>query len=285
MLYRISDIIILTLFVHLFVGCDYLDGSKRVDMRIEAAGVVSASYDRPAEVVIGAVGFHSNTCVSRNAEVSATREGNNINLTAKKKIPSVPSLCGDAETQAYGEVTMKNLKVGEYKIMDDNSHELGRFRIEEHAVYVDIEPIINGFIVAPLDSGELEDTSYYVKASIGIEEAYAFEDCIPPRTVLWSAPEKTEGITYVDIKRVVPDDDPYCGVISLYQPTEAYGSIHNTEIYLGLFSAAGSHSVVINGMNYLFDIPLQVDWENIGQIMIPPKTDAATPMRDAISLH
>lgn len=284
MLYRISDIIILTLFVHLFTGCDFLDGSKDVDMRIEAAGVVSASYDRPAEVVIGAVGFHSNTCVSRNAKVSATREGNNINLTAKMEIPFVPSLCGDAETQAYGEVTMKNLKVGEYKIMDDNSRELGRFRIEEHAVYVDIEPIINGFIVAPLDSGELEDTSYYVEASIGIEEVYASDDCIPPRTVLWSVPEKTEGVTYVDIRRVVPDDAPYCGVISLYQPTEAYRFIHNAEVYLGLFSA-GSHSVVISGMNYLFHIPLQVNWEGIERIMIPPKTDAATPMRDARSLH
>ncbi len=282
MLSRISDIIILTLFVHLFTGCDSLDGSKDVDMWIEAAGIVSVSDDRPAEVVIGAVGAHSNTCVSRNVEVSATREGNDINLTAKMEIPFFPSLCGDAVTGVYGEVTLKNLKMGEYKILDDSSRELGRFRIEEYAAYVDIEPIINGFIISrPVfrDNDELEDTSYFVKASIGIEEVHETGcELIIPRTVLWTDREDTEAVINIDIKRRVPNADSPCGVISLYQPTEVYGAwIHNTEIHLGLFSA-GTHRVVIDGMNYIFEIPLQVDWERIQQIIIPPKMDAATPM-------
>lgn len=277
MSYRMSDIIILTLFVHLLTGCDSLDGSKDVDMWIEAAGVVSVSDDRPAEVVIGAVGVNSNTCVNRNGEVYATREGNNIRLTAKMEVPVGPSLCGAMITYVYGEVTVKNLKVGEYKILDDSSRELGRFRIEANLAYVDIEPIVNGFIVSPMfrDNEEFEDTSYYVEASIGIEEFHEIVCETIPRTVLWTDRGGTEAVISVDIKRVVPNAaDSSCGVISISQPTEAYYSsqIHNTEIYLGLFSA-GSHSVVINGMNYIFDIPLQVDWKGIKRIMVPPKTD------------
>ena len=289
MLSRVRSIIILTLFVHLFAGCDYLDGDKDVEMWIEAAGVVSVSYDRPAKVVIGAVGVHSNTCVrSRNAEVYATREDNNIHLTAKKGIPYIPSLCGSTVTGVYGEVTLKNLKVGEYKILDDTSRELGRFRIEENRAFVDVKPIINGFIVSPIfrDNDELEDTSYSVSASIGIEEVHEVGcDLIVPRTILRRDLKETEPVINIDIRRVVPNVDSPCGVISFYQPPEDYGTwTYNTEIYLGVFSA-GSHSVVLSGMNYLFDIPLQVDWEGIKQIIIPPKTDAATPMREAGSLH
>ena len=287
MLSRISGIIILMLFVRLFTGCDYLDGSKDVDMWIEAAGVVSVSRDRPADVVIGAVGSHRNTCVGRNPEVYATREGNNIHLTAKKEIPTAFSMCGEAVTYVYGEVTMENLKVGEYKILDDTSHELGRFRIEEHAAYVDIEPIINGFIVSPIfrDTEELEETFYSVEVSIGIEIHEKSCDLPTPRIRLWTDREETEGVISIDIKRVVPNVDSPCGVISLYEPTKYYGSwIHNTEIYLGAFSA-GSHSVVISGMKYLFDIPLRVDWVDIEEIIVPPKTDAATPMENAVSLH
>ncbi|MDE0467645.1 MAG: hypothetical protein OYL97_11350 [Candidatus Poribacteria bacterium] len=281
-MHRMSGVIILTLLVHLFTGCDYRDGWEDVGMEIEAAGVVSVSDDRPAEVVIGAVGVNMNTCVDPNAKVYATREGNNIYLTATMERPSGPVGCFQAETDVYGEVTMKNFKVGEYKILADISSELGRFRIEENAAYVDIEPIINGFIVYPMRPDE--DTSYYVEASIGIEEAHEIVCDLIPRTTLWTV---RSGDLNFDIRRIVPKNaGSSCGIISLGQPNDiGYTSwTHNTEIYLGVFSA-GSHSVVIDGMNYLFDIPLQVDWGSIERIMIPPKTDAATPRTDARSLH
>ena len=96
-MYRISSIIISTVCVIFFMGCDYLDGHKDEGMGIHAVVIASVSSDRPAEVVIGAYGEHHNTCVS-GAKVYANRDGNKIYLTAKKEIPLGPGGCGDAIT-------------------------------------------------------------------------------------------------------------------------------------------------------------------------------------------
>ena len=115
-------------------------------------------------------------------------------------------VCGSMVTGVYGEVTLKNLDVGEYIILDEEAKrvfnisgeddyssfgfggELGRFRIEPGAAYMEIKPAefyIRGpyFLgdnqsteldvdLSPIvpDSGELEDTSYQVKADIDIGE-------------------------------------------------------------------------------------------------------------------
>ncbi len=289
----LSRFIILTLIFGLFAGCDFLD-EQDAGMFIQTAGVVSTSMDRPserdtiAEVVIGAFSANPNTCVGK-LKVSADREGNNIYLTAEKETSLVSGLvfgaCGDAVTEVYGEVTVKNLEVGEYKILDDNSRrELGRFRIEPtwpwaYMVHVDVDAIITEFIASP---SPIDPDNYSVHAMLHIAELYE-PHCYPlPRLILRTDTEEIEDVINVNIECSVPYIDPGCAVmVNSYPHTEEpsyprYRYEYNTEVYLGVFSA-GSHSVVINGngRNYLFDIPSGID-EGIQFWKIFPKATSRT---------
>ena len=244
-----------------------MDGHKDGDMFIQTAGVVSTSRDISSEretiakVVIGAFGAHSNTCTG-NLKVSADREGTNIYLTAKMEKTLLLGLCGSAVTEVYGEVTVKNLEVGEYRIQDDNSRELGRFRIKEEGVYtvvVDVDPIVSVFIVSPTDPDD--PNTYVVEAIIRIAEIYE-PHCHPlPRLILrLTDREEIDDVINVNIECVVPSTDPGCAVVvNPYPYTQDTSFPHyrygyNTEIYLGVFPT-GSYRVVINGKDYLFDVP------------------------------
>ena len=251
-MYGIRGITILALFVSLFTGCDSGYESE-VNMSIEVAGIVSISDDRPAKVVIGAFGYHSNTCVNRDGKVYANQSGSDIYLTGRMEI-FVGGECGASVTEAYGEVTVWELEVGEYKIMSGYDSELQRFRIESDAAYVDIDPIIYDFTVSPIvpDSGELEDTSYHVTVSISsVHIAVSEIGCEP---ILKTDIERTGDVINIDLWRVVPNTDSGCDIVIDPFPTPRY----NTEIELGTFSV-GSYKVVINGSDYLFDVPLLND--------------------------
>ena len=254
MLYRISCIIILVLFVDLFTGCDHLDGYKDEDMEIEAASIVSISDDSPAEVVIGAFGSNNDGCVKPYGKVYANRDGNNIHLTGKKEIPLDSGYCNYGIWEVYGEVTVKNLEMGEYKIVGYNSRELQRFRVELDAVYVGIEPIINDFIISPIvpDNIELEYTFYHVKVGISIGGFYEI-GCEP---ILNTDVESTGDIINIDMWCVVPNTDSGCDIVIDPYQTHLIPP-YNTEIDLGTFSV-GSYSVVINGGGYLFHVPLHI---------------------------
>lgn len=282
-MYRISSIIISTVFIIFFLGCDYLDGHKDVDMAIHAVVISSVSSDRPAEVVIGAYGAHYNTCVS-GTKVYANRDGNKIYLTAKKEIPFGLGSCGDAVAELYGEVTVKNLEVGEYIIMEDvvpseyyENYELGRLRVESDAAYMQIKPTKMyadmhnkpyrytdklDVILSPIvpGNGKFEDTVYHVKIMVDIVEFHidmtrVFDEYkVPGCEAIYKADiERTENVINLDIWRLVRHTDSGClinrgiGVLTLWlNATKA-------EIDIGTLSA-GSYTVFIEGVEFYFDV-------------------------------
>ena len=289
MLYRVSGILILAGFVVLFTGCDYLDGHKDKDMPIEVAALVSISDDKPTEVVIGAFGTHSNTCVSSEAKLYASRDGNKIHLTGKMEIPLGPGGCGDAVSAVYGEVTVKNLEVGEYIIEGDwisigytDNYEVGRFRIESDAAYMEVEPIklyslySEGYseppteldvILSPIvpDDGEFEDTSYHVKIVVDIVKLYRdntylpyIDPCYEP--IYKTDIERTGDVINLNIWRLVSTIDSGCTLeMSLGADALAPwdGSI-KAEIDVGIFSP-GLYNVFIKGEEFYFNVPQPID--------------------------
>ena len=287
-MYRISSIIISTVFVIFFAGCDYLDGHKDEGMAIYTASLVSISDDRPAEVVIGAYGEHPNTCVNPEAKVYANLDGNKIYLTAKKEIPIGPGGCGDAVSDVYGEATVKNLEVGEYILIVDNfspkysgtyENEIGRFRIESDAAYMNIKPAeiyakrpepltpLN-VILSPRvpEYGELEDAAYHVKIVVdivgfGIDREYSSDLKKPGCEPIYKTDiERTEDVINLEIWRLVPHAGSRCTLeeIDLRRLSIFYPSTIKAEIDIGTFSA-GSYTVSIKGEKFYFDVPQPID--------------------------
>ena len=281
MFYRVSGILILAGFVVLFIGCDYLDGHKDEYMPIEVAALVSISDDRPAEVVIGAFGTHYNTCVNSEAKVYASRDGNKIHLTAKKEVPLGFGGCGDAVSEVYGEVTVKNLEVGEYIIEGDwinreykDNYEVGRFRIEPDAAYMEIEPIKLyskayrklptelDVIFSPIvpENGESEDTSYHVKIVVDIVELYRDNTYLPDEykdpcyePIYKTDTERTGDVINLNIWRLVSTIDSSC---TLDMSSEAFDLYYGSkaEIDVGIFSP-GLYTVFIKGEEFYFNVP------------------------------
>ena len=280
-MYCISSIIISTVLVIFFMGCDYLDGHKDEGMGIHAVVIASVSSDRPAEVVIGAYGEHHNTCVS-GAKVYANRDGNKIYLTAKKEIPLGPGGCGDALATVYGEVTVKNLEVGEYIIMGDvpsihhKDNELGRLRVESDAAYMQVKPTkmyadMHGkslyrntnkldVILSPIvpGNGKLEDTVYHVKIMVDVVDFH-----IDMTKVFYKVPgceaiykadiERTENVINLDIWRQVRYPDSDCLIDSGIGISTLWLNATKAEIDIGTLSA-GAYTVFIEGVEFYFDV-------------------------------
>ncbi|MCY3721405.1 MAG: hypothetical protein OXG97_04215 [Candidatus Poribacteria bacterium] len=276
-MYRVNGILILAVFIVLFTGCDYLDGYKEENMPITIAGLVSISDDRPAEVVIGAFGSHRNTCVKLEGKVYANRDGNKIYLTGEMEIPLGPGACGQAITDVYGEVAVKNLEVGEYIIEGDSINtEIGRFRIESDAAYMEIEPAKMyskkyskspselDVIFSPTvpDDGEFKDTSYHVKIVVDIVKFYIdnadlldeYKDpCYEP--IYKTDIDRTGDVINLNIWRLVPTIDSGCTLkMSLGADASApwYGSM-KAEIDIGMFSP-GLYTVFIKGEEFYFNV-------------------------------
>ena len=274
-MYRISSIIILTVFVIFFWGCDYLDGHKDADMDIYAVVISSVSSDRPAEVVIGAYGEHHNTCVS-GAKVYANRDGNKIYLTAKKEIPLGLGGCGDAVVDVYEEVTVKNLEVGEYIIMGDapfeyyGDYELGRLRVESDAAYMQIKPTkmyadMHGktypsytdkldVILSPIvpSNGKFEDTVYHVEIMVDIVEFHKYK--VPGCEAIYKADiERTEDVINLDIWRLVRPADSGCLIDQRIGVLTLWLNATKAEIDIGTLSV-GSYTVFIEGVEFYFDV-------------------------------
>ncbi len=288
MLYRVRGMLILAGLTVLFTGCDYLDGYKDEDMPITIAGLVSISNDRPAEVVIGAFGYNNDTCVNSEGKVSANRDGNKIHLTGKMEIPLGPGGCGDAITDVYSEVTVKNLEVGEYIIEGDflhkeykDNYEVGRFRIESDAAYMEVEPIKMyskayskpptelDVILSPIvpDDGEFEDTSYHVKIVVDIVKLYIdnsylldeYKDpCYEP--IYKPDIERTGDVINLNIWRLVSTIDSGCTLemrLGADGLTPWYGSM-KAEVDIGVFSP-GLYTVFIKGEEFYFHVPQPID--------------------------
>ena len=285
-MYRYIGIPILVVLVVCVTGCDYVDGYADEDMTIKAAYLASVSSVRPTEVTIGVIGWHNNTCVSSEAEVYATREGNKIYLSAQKKVSTGPGDCGQAVTGVHGEVTLKNLDVGEYIILgedakrvfnisDENGYssfgfggELGRFRIESGAAYMEIKPAefytvlgddqfteldVNLSPIVP-DSGELEDTSYQVKTAIYIGEFYYDSNCEPIYKI---DIERTANVINLDMWRLIPSIGSDCA-LPIKKNSEIYPELRETQIDIGTFSW-GSYNLYFKGKRYFFSVPHPID--------------------------
>lgn len=280
-MYRISSIIISTVFVIFFIGCDYLDGHKDEEMGIYAAVISSVSNDRPAEVVIGVYGEHNNTCVNSEAKVYANQDGNKIYLTAKKEIPLGPGGCGSAVSAVYGEVTVKNLEVDEYIIMGNvpgKYYELGRFRVEPDAAYMEIrpaemyaktdEPLTKlDIILSPIvpEDGEVENSSYHVKIVVDIVEFYydmttfLEENKVPGCEAIYKTDiERTEDVINLDIWRLVRHAEAGCLIDRGKLPSLLQYLPMKTEIDIGTFSE-GSYTVFIKGEKFYFDVSQPID--------------------------
>ena len=288
-MYRYVGIPILVVLVVCGTGCDYIgDGYANEDMMIKAAYLASVSGVRPAEVTIGAMGWNNDTCVGSEAKVYANRESNKIYLTAQKKVPTSDGYCGQSVTEVHGEVTLKNLDIGEYIILDedakrvfnisdDNDYgsfssggELGRFRIESDAAYMEIKPVEfykPGYYpgddqsteldvsLSPivLDSGELEDTSYQVKAAIYIREFYYDSNCEPIYKI---NTERTANGINLDIWHLIPSIGSGCAL--LIADSELYPVLREIQIDLGTFSW-GSYNLYFKGKRYFFSVPHPTD--------------------------
>ena len=289
-MYRYIGIPILVVLVVCVTGCDYVgDGYADEDMTIKAAYLASVSSVRPAEVTIGAIGWHNSTCVGSEAKVYATREGNKIYLSAQKKVPTGAEVCGASVTGVRGEVTLKNLDVGEYIILDENAKrvfnisddngyssfdfggELGRFRIESDAAYMEIKPA--EFYTKPLylfgddqsteldvnlspivpDSGELEDTSYQVKIAIYIGEFYYNSNCEPIYKI---DIERTVSVINLDMWRLIPSIVSGCDLP--INDRDLYPVLRVIQIDIGTFSW-GSYNLYFKGKRYFFSVPHPTD--------------------------
>lgn len=237
----------------------------------------------PAEVTIGAIGWNNDTCVGTEAKVYASREGKKIYLTAQKKVWIGSGGCGDMVTGVHGEVTLKNLDVGEYIILDEDTKKvfnfsgsssfhsgggvLGKFRIESDAAYMEIkpaefyihrgiyQPTELGVSLSPIvpDSGELEDTSYQVKADIEIGGFHYDSNCEPIYKI---EIERTANVINLDIWRLIRSIDSGCD--SLILDIDLYPWFEYIQIDIGTFSW-GNYNLDFKGKQYFFSVPHPTD--------------------------
>ena len=233
----------------ILAGCGLLYDSE--DMWIETAGILSISDDRPAKVVIGAVGSHSNTCVDIDAKVYAEREGNTIRIWGKNRVPRGPGGCGDAVTETYGEVTVKGLKEGEYKVVTAG-RELFKFRIEKDTSYVMTGPIINHIYVVKKEpvstelAGLSEGSPDPVKVTIGVE---GFFDSKCASDLKTNIGYDSNGDLTVDISGDIPVINSECALI--VNPRQIWNNPkYYTEIELGIFYTDKRIRMFVNGKKF-----------------------------------
>jgi hypothetical protein len=194
------------------------------------------------------LGSHYNTCVDRDAKISADRDGKTIHLTAKMQVYSGFGGCGDAVSDVYGEVTVRNLEVGEYNVMYGD-RELLKFRIAEDAGYVKSRPIVKylEFTMKTVDGVELPYPYYTdsepVQVTMGVV-GYFDSKCVP---YLKTHIERDQwGVIKVDISGEVPIVNNECALmINPYKSHLDPSYSYYAEIDLGTFSV-GKYRIRVN---------------------------------------
>lgn len=250
--YILNLIIFVLCVVFLFTGCDIDEGrDETLGMGIYQAHILSISKDRPATVMIGAIGSHSNTCVNINGTVYAELQGNTIQLNGTYEGCHFGCTCGDLITEVYGEVIVKGLEVGEYKVVSGRQ-ELLQFRIEDDAGYIIMRPIIQPYLIPYTEPSFPTDTPVTLQVS-----GYFRSECKPYlKTEIIErypgAKASTIEIVVVDLYGEVPIDANCLPIINPYEIGNNPQYID--EIELGTFSTIGTYKVVVNGENYYFTI-------------------------------
>ena len=253
--HRIEGIVIFVLFVIVScIGCYrdeiYYRGST-------AIGIVSISEDRPAEVLMSVAGVTEGCGPTPFRNVYADRVENTIFLKATVLESHNGGYTCSAIDELYGEVTVKDLEVGEYKIVANDREHL-RLRIEKETAYVLLKPIIKDITVQMKTSEGIErfdsfqdpwiETAEPVQVTIGVEGYFdygircEFEE-------MTDIAREAEDIN-VDISSEVLIADCIADVSILNG-----GALYDAEIDLGLFGQ-GDYRVNVNGHEVRFSIRL-----------------------------
>lgn len=138
----ISTAIFLTFCLVGFLGCSYDDSEgefETLNMPIKDIEVF-ISEDRPAQVTFRVTGSHNNTCVSPTPNLHQNQEGNTIWIYGTMEVCHFCT-CGAAVTEVYGDISIGELAVGEYKVVSGGV-ELLAFRITNDASFVIRKPVI-----------------------------------------------------------------------------------------------------------------------------------------------
>ena len=260
--HRIEGIVIFVLFVIVScIGCDR-DENEISFAGLIAIGIVSISEDRPAEVLINVAGLGGVGCGPKPfRNVYADRVENTIFLkpTVLKGSGAGGAYTCSAIEELYGEVTVKDLEVGEYRIVANDREHL-RLRIEKETAYVLLKPIIRDITVQIKTSEGIErfdsfqdpwiETAEPVQVTIGVVGYFdygigcEFEE-------MTNIEREAEDIN-VDISSEVLIADCMADIIFI-DGGPGYG--YDAEIDLGLFGP-GDYRVNVNGHEVRFSIQL-----------------------------
>lgn len=251
MLNRIIKIFFVLYIVILLTGCDYY---SNVSTSITDIAIISISDERPADVVIRITGFHRDTCVSQ-PKVYYDRKGNTIQVSAKYNVGGGFGGCGDAETEVYGDVTIRKLEVGKYKIITHDTEQM-QLHIEKDAAYVGTKrtPEDIDIIMKTLDGDELteipDDYSDPVKVILKLTFQSRFT-CEPHHNIQIKRDEL--GVINADIVQVVPIDATCAPVLYPFPFSENYIPLYTTELTLGTY-LSGVYRVNINNWHFTITI-------------------------------
>lgn len=256
--HRIGSIVIFVLFVIVScIGCYsdeiYYRGST-------AIGIVSISEDRPAEVLMSVFGVLIGCGPAPFRNVYADRVENTIFIKPTVLEDHGGGYTCSAIDEFYGEVTVKDLEVGEYRIVANDREHL-RLRIEKETAYLLLKPLIGDITVQMKTSEGIErfdsfqdpwiETAEPVQVTIGVEGYFDYG--IRCEFEEMTDIEREAGDINVDISGKVLSTDCSQNVNIL----EGQGSRYNAEIDLGLFGP-GDYRVNVNGYEVQFSIRLPV---------------------------
>ncbi len=250
------------------IGCDKIGGEDEIDFYgpiwIES---ICISKDRPAEVLIGVNGLGGTGCGNRSFKnIYVDRVENTINIRPTTTIDS-DLRSGEVTCSAiddfYGEVTLKDLDVGEYEITltrvqglrlrieKETASALLRPRIEINTVEMKTSEGIQRFDSFP---DPLRETTETVQVTIHVEGFFAFGSHFetPPKITYITPPK----ITYrggADISIAISGEVGFADCMQDRNLTRL--PHYDAEIDLGLFEA-GDYRVHINGDEVQFSIRL-----------------------------
>ena len=240
------------------IGCDTIYEDEIYYRGSTAIGIVSISENRPAEVLMRVSGVTEGCGPVPFKNVYADRVENTIFLkpTVLEGSGAGGGYTCSAIYELYGEVTVKALEVGEYKIVANEREHLW-LRIEKETTAIFLKPMIRDVTVQMKTSEgiELFDSLFSdepVQVTIGVEGYFdsgihcEFED-----------PSK---MTYIEREAEDINVDIFSEVRSTDCMRDIYildgGPGYEAEIDLGIF-AAGDYRVNVNGHEIQFSIRLR----------------------------
>ncbi len=283
--HRIRRIVIFVLFVIVScIGCDkifedevYYHGATIEEAFTCISVDRPVEVDRPAEVLIRLSGFAASSgCTDRPFEnIYVDRVENRISLkpTVIKRLLTGWGATCSAVVYYRGEVTLKDLEVGEYEIWANDSEPL-RLRIEEETASVLLRPLITITMVEMKTSERIQrfdrsdvypyhfpdpwiETREPVQVTIGVSGYFRYgSEIIDPLKITCIEREATE--IKVDISSEVGIAD----CLKNQETNYTSGPSYDTEIDLGIF-AVGDYHVGINGDSVSFSIRPHVRRKNI----------------------